>query len=328
MSAAAQSPIEGPFPSLAGATGWLNSQPLTPSGLRDKVVVVDFWTLTCINWIRSLPYVRAWAQKYEHRGLVVIGVHTPEFAVEQDVDNVRRAAKEMRVDYPIALDNDYAVWRAFNNEYWPALYFIDGRGQIRHHQFGEGEYERSERIIQQLLADAGIAGIGDDLVSVDARGIEAAADWGALRSPETYVGYQRGENFASPGGVVPDERHTYVAPARMNLNYWALSGEWTVGRQAAVLQEAGGKITHRFQARDLHLVMALGQGATAVRFRVLIDGQAPAAAHGVDIDEEGNGTVRELRLYQLIRQPGHVAEHTFEISFLDPRVEAYVFTFG
>src|SRR4030095_10485373 len=253
--AAVQLRIEGEMPSLGGATEWLNSPALTAAGLRGKVVLIDIWTYTCINWLRLLPYVRAWAEKYKNQGLVVIGVHTPEFAFEKNVDNVRRAAKDMKVDYPIAVDSNYAIWRALRNEYWPADYFIDAQGRIRHHHFGEGEYERSERIIQQLLAEAGIGGIGDELVSVDARGAEAAADWGSLKSPENYVGYERTENFSSPGGAVLDRRRVYAVPARLRLNQWALSGEWTVQKQATVLNQANGRIAYRFHARDLHLVM-------------------------------------------------------------------------
>jgi len=326
--AAVQLPIEGELPSLGSATEWLNSQPLTAAGLRGKVVLIEFWTYTCINWLRSLPYVRAWAETYKDQGLVVIGVHAPEFAFEQHVDNVRRAAKDMRVDYPIAIDNDHAIWRAFKNKYWPALYFVDGQGHIRHHQFGEGEYEQSERIIQQLLAEAGIGGIRHDLVSVDARGAEAAADWGSLKSPENYVGYERTENFASPGGAVLDKRRVYAAPARLRLNHWALSGDWTVEKQATVLNKANGRIAYRFHARDLHLVMGPAVRGTSVRFRVLIDGQPPGAAHGIDVDDQGNGTVTEQRLYQLIRQPKPIADRQFEIEFLDSGVEAFAFTFG
>jgi len=326
--AAAQLPIEGELPSLASATGWLNSPPLTAAGLRGGVVLVDFWTYTCINWLRTLPYLRAWAEKYQDHGLVVIGVHTPEFDFEHDLDNVRRAATDLRVNYPIAIDNDYAIWSAFDNHYWPALYFVDAQGQIRHHQFGEGQYEQSEMIIQQLLTKAGISGIGHELVSVDASGVEAAADWDSLWSPENYVGYERTENFASPGGAVLDTRHVYAAPARLRLNHWALAGDWTVERQAIVLHQAGGRIAYRFHARDLHLVMGPAARGTPVRFRVLIDGQPPGAAHGTDIDDQGNGTVTEQRLYQLIRQRGPVTERTFEITFLDPGVQAYAFTFG
>jgi hypothetical protein len=328
MHPAAQLPVEGELPSLSGATGWINSQPLTVADLRGTVVVVDFWTYTCINWLRSLPYVRAWAEKYKDHGLVMIGVHTPEFAFEQDVENVRRATKEMRVGYPIAIDNDYAIWRAFNNHYWPALYFVDAQGRIRHHQFGEGAYEQSEMIIQQLLIEAGIGGVGHELVSVDPRGVEAAADWDSLRSPENYVGYERTENFASPGGAAWDERRVYAAPARLRHNHWALAGDWTVERQAAVLHEADGRIAYRFHARDLHLVMGPAVRGTSVRFRVRIDRQPPRAAHGTDVDDQGDGTVSEQRLYQLVRQRGPVTERTFEITFLDPGVQAYAFTFG
>jgi thiol-disulfide isomerase/thioredoxin len=250
-----QLPVEGELPSLSGATGWLNSQPLTAAGLRGKVVLIDFWTYTCINWLRSLPYVRAWAEKYKNQGLVVIGVHAPEFEFEKNVDNVRRAAKDMKVNYPIAIDNNYAIWRALKNEYWPALYFVDAQGRIRHHHFGEGEYEQSEMVIQQLLAEAGISNIDHKLVSVDTRGVEAAADWGSLKSPENYVGYERTENFASPGGAVLDKRRVYAAPARLRLNQWALSGDWTVKKQATALNKANGRIAYRFHARDVHLVM-------------------------------------------------------------------------
>ncbi|MFL5804609.1 MAG: thioredoxin family protein [Roseiflexaceae bacterium] len=326
--AAVQLSIEGELPSLGSATEWLNSQPLTAAGLRGKVVLIDFWTYTCINWLRSLPYVRAWAEKYKDQGLVVIGVHTPEFAFEKDVDNVRRAAKDMRVDYPIAIDSDYAIWTAFDNHYWPALYFVDAQGHIRHHQFGEGQYEQSEIVIQQLLAEAGIGGIGHELVSVDARGAEAAADWGSLQSPENYVGYERTENFASPGGAALDQRKVYAAPARLNLNHWALSGDWTVKKQATVLNAANGRIAYRFHARDLHLVMGPATRGTSVRFRVLIDAQPPGAAHGIDVDDQGIGTVSEQRLYQLIRQPQPIDDRLFEIAFLDSGVEAFAFTFG
>src|SRR5882724_8181156 len=326
--AAVRLPIEGELPSLGGATGWLNSPPLTAAGLRGKVVLIDVWTYTCINWLRSLPYVRAWAEKYKNRGLVVIGVHTPEFAFEKNVDNVRRAAKDMKVDYPIAIDSDYAIWRALKNEYWPALYFVDAQGRIRHHHFGEGEYEQSERIIQQLLAEAGIGAISHELVSVDARGAEAAADWGSLKSPEYYVGYERTENFASPGGAVLDKRRVYAAPAQLRLNHWALSGDWTVKKQATVLNKANGRIAYRFHARDLHLVVGPAVRGTSVRFRVLIEGKPPGAAHGIDVDDRGNGTVTEQRLYQLIRQPKPIADRQFEIEFLDSGVEAFAFTFG
>ena len=327
-AAMAPLPVEGRFPPLGGATGWLNSQPLTAADLRGKVVLVDFWTYTCINWLRSLPYVRKWAEKYKEQGLVVIGVHTPEFRFEKDVDNVRRAAKDMKIDFPIAIDNDYAIWRALDNHYWPALYVIDAQGRIRYHQFGEGEYERSERIIQQLLSEAGFSGIGNQLAAVDARGVEAGADWADLKSPENYLGHERTENFVSPGGAVVDKRRVYAAPARVKLNDWALSGDWTVKKDAVVLNKASGRIAYRFHARDLHLVMGPAVRGASVRFRVFIDGQPPGAAHGIDVDDQGNGTVAEQRLYQLIRQSTPIADRQFEIEFLDPGVEAFAFTFG
>ena len=320
--------VEGALPSFAGATAWLNSEPLTPADLRGKVVLTDFWTFTCVNWLRTLPYTRAWAEKYADSGLVVIGVHTPEFPFEQDLDNVRRAARGMRVEYPIAVDSDYAVWRAFNNHYWPALYFVDAQGRIRHHHFGEGAYEMSEMIVQQLLAEAGFTGFNEELVSVRPEGTEVAADWSSLESGETYVGYEQGENFVSPGGFAPDEPHAYVVPTQLRTNHWALSGVWTVTTRAAVLNEAHGRITFRFHARDVNLVMGLGERGTSVRFRVSVDGKAPGAAHGTDVDAQGQGTAGDQRLYQLIRQPGQVDDRTFEIEFLDPGVEAYVFTFG
>jgi thiol-disulfide isomerase/thioredoxin len=326
--AAAQLPVEGELPSFGGATGWLNSPPLTAAGLSGKVVLTGFWTYTCINWLRQLPYLRAWAAKYSGQGLVVAGVHTPEFSFEADVDNVSRAVREMMIDYPVAIDSDYAVWSAFGNHYWPALYFADAGGLIRHHHFGEGEYQQSEMVIQQLLAEAGSAAAGHELVSVEARGAEAPADWATLRSPENYTGYGRTENFASPGGAVPGQGHAYTAPAELRLNQWALSGGWTIGEQAATLNEAGGQIAYRFHARDLHMVMGPAVPGTPVRFRVLVDGQPPGAAHGDDADGQGNGTVAGQRLHQLIRQPGVITDRTFEITFLDPGAQAYAFTFG
>ena len=328
MPAAVQSIIDGELASLRTANAWLNSQPLTAAGLRGKVVLVDFWTYTCINWLRTLPYVRAWAEKYKDRGLVVIGVHSPEFSFEKSVDNVRRAAMDMKVVYPIAVDSEHAIWRAFNNAYWPALYFIDAKGKIRHHQFGEGEYEQSEKMIQRLLAEAGVAGIGDELVSVDGQGAEAAAEWTSLKSPENYVGYERTENFASPGGALLGKRRVYAAPAQLSLNQWALSGDWTMGQEATMLNTPNGRIVYRFHARDLHLVMGPVARGTSVHFRVLIDGQPPGAAHGLDVDGRGNGTVAEQRLYQLIRQPKPFADRQFEIEFLGAGVEAFAFTFG
>jgi thiol-disulfide isomerase/thioredoxin len=326
--AAVQLPVEGSLPSLAGATGWLNSPPLTAAGLRGKVVLVDFWTYTCINWLRTLPYLRAWAQTYQDHGLVVIGVHTPEFDVEHDLDNVRRAVRDLGVDYPVAVDSDYAIWTAFDNHYWPALYVVDAQGQVRHHRFGEGGYQQVEMILRQLLTEAGAGGIDQDLVSVDAGGVEAPADWDSLWSPENYLGYERTENFASPDGAVLGTRQVYAVPARLRLNHWAVAGDWTVNRQAIVLNAPDGRIAYRFHARDLHLVMAPTAPGGPIRFRVLLDGQPPGAAHGVDIDDQGNGTLTEPRLYQLVRQPGPIGERTFEVSFLDPGVQAYAFTFG
>jgi len=328
MPRAVPLPVEGELPSLGGARGWLNSQPLTAAGLRGKVVLVDFWTYTCINWRRTLPYVRAWSEKYRDQGLVVVGVHSPEFEFEKDVDNVRREARNMQVAYPIAIDSDHAIWRAFDNEYWPALYFVDAQGRIRHHQFGEGDYEQSEMVIQQLLAEAGTGRTGQGLVSVDAQGAEAAADLDSLRSAENYVGHARTENFASPGGARLNEPRLYAAPARLSLNHWALSGDWTMGMQATALNKAGGRIVYRFHARDLHLVMGPATRGTSVRFRVLIDGRPPGAAHGVDVDDQGKGTVTEPRMYQLIRQREPIADRQFEIEFLDAGAEAYALTFG
>jgi thiol-disulfide isomerase/thioredoxin len=326
--AASKLPDEGAFPSLDGATAWLNSQPLTAAGLRGKVVLVDVWTYTCINWLRTLPYVRAWSEKYKDQGLVVIGVHSPEFPFEQDIDNVRRAAKDMNVEYPIAIDNDFAVWDAFKNQYWPALYLVDAHGRIRHHQFGEGGYDRTERAIQQMLAAAGANGVSRELVSVSPRGAEAAPDWDSLKSPENYLGSARTEHFSSPGGATTGKPRVYAAPAKLRLNHWALSGDWTVEKGLTLLNKSNGRIAYRFHARDLHLVMGPAKPGTAVRFRVLIDGQAPRAAHGADVDDQGNGTVREQRLYQLVRQAKPIVDRLFEIEFLDPGLEAFAFTFG
>ena len=314
--------------SLGTASAWMNSPPLTASELRGKVVLIDFWTYSCINWIRSAPYVRAWAEKYKDQGLVVIGVHTPEFAFEKNIDNVRRAVKDMGVAYPVVIDNDYAIWRAFKNNAWPALYFVDAQGRVRHRHLGEGEYERSEKIIQQLLSEAGAADIRREVVSVNARGAEAAADWGSLKSPETYVGYERGQNLMSPGGAVIGKRHVYSTPGSLRLNDWALSGDWTVKQELSALNKPNGGIAYRFHARDLHLVLGPVAPGSSVRFRVLIDGQPPRAAHGIDVDDQGNGTVTEQRLYQLIRQPKPIADRLFEIEFLDSGVEVFAFTFG
>ena len=303
-SAAARLPEEGALPPLSGGTDWLNSQPLAASGLRGKVVLVDFWTYTCVDWRRTLPYIRAWAEEYRDRGLVVIGVHTPEFSFEHKVENVRWAIKDIRIDYPVAIDSDYAIWRAFNNEYWPALYLVDAKGQTRYHQFGEGQYEQSERAIQQLLTEGGAGGIGQELVSVLPNGAEVAADWSTLRSPESYVGYAQSQNFASPGGAARNKSRVYTSPARLELNHWALTGDWKVGKEVIVPNQAGGRIAYCFHARDVNLVMGPAALGTSARYRVLLDGQPPGAAHGDDVDSQGHGTIVEQRLYQLIRQPG------------------------
>jgi thiol-disulfide isomerase/thioredoxin len=296
------------IPALTGATGWLNSEPLDPAELRGRVVLVNFWTLTCINWLRQEPYVRAWSQAYRDDGLVVIGAHTPEFSFEHEIDRVRHATKARAIDYPVALDNDYEVWDAFDNHYWPALYFVDTEGIIRDQHFGEGRYEESERVIQRLL------GVERELVSVEALGAEAPADWDHLRTPETYLGYERGESFASSG-------------ERLDLNHWALAGEWTRGPENVVLDQGGGSIAYRFHARDAHLVLSPG-AREPIAFRVLLDGEAPGPSHGVDVDEDGTGLLREGRLYQLVREHDTVRERTLQITFLEPGAEAYVFTFG
>jgi thiol-disulfide isomerase/thioredoxin len=321
-------PSEGGFPSLGGATGWHNSQPLMAADLRGKVVLIDFWTYTCVNWRRTLPYVRAWSAKYKDHGLVVIGAHTPEFSFEHNVDNIRWAVKDMKIDYPIAIDSDYAIWNAFGNEYWPALYFIDANGHIRHHQFGEGEYQQSEAVIQQLLSEAGGGGFDSKPVSVDAFGAEIAADSGSQSTPETYVGYGQTENFASPGGAARNKSHVYAPSERLSLNHWALAGDWTVGKEAIALNQTAGRIEYRFHSRDLNLVMGPAARGASVRFRVSIDGQPPGDAHGADVDGQGNGTIVEPRLYQLIRQPDPIVDRQFEIEFLDPGAQAYDFTFG
>jgi thiol-disulfide isomerase/thioredoxin len=309
------------MPSLGGATEWLNSEPLGPAELRGRVVLVNFWTLTCINWLRQEPYVRAWSQAYRDDGLIVIGVHTPEFAFEHEVDRVRQSIKDREIDYPVALDNDYEIWSAFDNHYWPALYFVDADGVIRDQHFGEGRYERSEREIQELL------GVERDPVPVRGIGVEAEADWDSLGTPETYLGYGRGERFASPHGVAASERHAYELPERLSLNQWALSGEWKIEREPVVLEEGSGSIVFRFQARDAHLVLSPGNGGP-IPCRVLVDGEAPGPSHGVDVDEEGNGVLTDGRLYQLVRAHDTVRERTLEITFIEPGAEAYVFTFG
>ncbi|MBW9063098.1 cytochrome c biogenesis protein DipZ [Rhizobium herbae] len=321
-------PVEGILPPLDGAVEWLNSRPLTVEELRGKVVLVDFWTFSCINCIRTIPYVRAWAEKYRDQGLVVIGVHAPEFAFEKRIDNVKQAASDFKIGYPIAVDNDFAIWRAFGNSYWPAQYFIDAEGRIRHHHFGEGDHEQSERVIQELLTEAaGRRGDDGGLVKPDAKGAEFAPDFANLQSGEDYVGYMRAANFVSPEGVAADEARDYTVGA-LRLNQWGLAGNWTMGPEQATLNRAGGSITYRFSARDLHLVLGPGTGSRKVRFQVKVDGVAPGPDHGSDIDAAGNGTVSETRLYQLVRQSGEVRERTFEIRFHDPGVEAFVFTFG
>ena len=285
------------------------------------VVLVDFWTFTCINWLRTEPYVRAWSRAYTDDGLVVIGVHTPEFSFERQIDRVEDAVMERAIDYPVAIDSVYAIWTAFDNHYWPALYFLDAGGVIRDHHFGEGRYEQSERVIQRLL------GVERELVSVEGRGVEAEADWDHLRTPETYLGYGRAENFASPGGAGLDARRAYKLPERLRSNQWALAGEWRIGTESVVLEQAGGSIVYRFQARDAHLVLSAG-AREPIPFRVLVDGETPGRSHGVDVEEDGSGLLRDGRLYQLVRQHDTVRERTLEITFLEPGAEAYVFTFG
>ncbi|KAF5885967.1 MULTISPECIES: cytochrome c biogenesis protein DipZ [Rhizobium] len=320
-------PVEGPAPSLDGAVEWLNSEPLTTEQLRGKIVLVDFWTYSCINCIRTIPYVRAWAEKYAAQGLVVIGVHAPEFAFEKKIDNVKKAIGDFQIGYPVAIDNDYGIWRAFENSYWPAAYLIDAKGQIRYHHFGEGNYNRTEKAIQDLLREAGSQTTASAPVVPDAKGVEAGPDLGNIRSGETYLGYEQAANFASPEGLQADTAKSYSI-AEPGLNGWGLSGIWTVGRDQATLDQPGGGITYRFSARDLHLVLGPGAGDKPIRFQVKIDGKAPGPDHGSDVDADGNGTVTTTRLYQLVRQSGTVAARNFEIRFLDPGVQAYAFTFG
>jgi thiol-disulfide isomerase/thioredoxin len=309
------------IPALDGATAWVNSEPLTPAALRGRAVLVNFWTLTCINWLRQEPYVRAWSQAYRDDGLVVIGVHTPEFSFEHEIEGVRQAVTERGIDYPVAADNDYEVWTAFSNHYWPALYFVDREGLIRDQHFGEGRYEESERSIQKLL------GVERELISVEGAGVEAEADWDHLYTPETYLGHWRGERFASPDAAVLDTPQAYELPERLPLNRWALAGEWTIAPERVELKRAPGTIAFRLHARDAHAVLASGSGGS-VPFQVRVDGEAPGASHGVDVDEAGNGVVREGRLYQLIRERDEIRERTLEITFLEPGAEAYAFTFG
>ncbi|RVD78686.1 cytochrome c biogenesis protein DipZ [Pseudomonas koreensis] len=321
-------PVEGRLPPLNGAVQWLNSPPLDAQALKGKVVLVDFWTYSCINCLRTLPYVKAWAEKYRDQGLVVIGVHAPEFAFERDVGNVTKAMKALGINYPVAIDNDYRIWRAFNNEYWPAHYFADAQGRIRYHHFGEGDYAESERVIQQLLREAGAKTVADGLINADAKGVQQAPDMNQVLSPETYVGYQRAEHFVAQSGLVPDKVATYNPPANLTLNDWSLGGQWAVGAERATASAPASRIVYRFHARDLHLVLGPGADGKPVRFKVSIDGQAPGDAHGVDVAADGSGRVTEQRLYQLVRQTDAVRDRTFTIEFLDPGVSAYAFTFG
>jgi cytochrome c biogenesis protein CcdA/thiol-disulfide isomerase/thioredoxin len=321
-------PVEGELPSLSGAVAWLNSAPLTPQALRGKVVLIDFWTYSCINCLRALPYVKSWYDRYRDQGLVVIGVHAPEFAFEKDPQNVKRAVRELGITYPVALDSNYAIWQAFHNQYWPAHYFIDAQGQVRGHHFGEGDYDGSEQLLRQLLTEAGAGQLAAAGAPVSGTGVEAAADEAAVESPETYIGYERAANFASPGGQQPDAPGSYSVPAKLQLNQWALSGPWRVEGERAVATAAHAGIVFRFRARDLHLVLGSADAAHPVRFRVTVDGAAPGADHGADVQSDGTGTVHEQRLYQLLRLSHPDAEHTFAIEFLDPGVQAYSFTFG
>jgi thiol-disulfide isomerase/thioredoxin len=321
-------PVEGRLASFDGATGWLNSDPLTPEGLRGRVVLVDFWTYTCINWLRTLPYVKAWDAKYRGQGLTVIGVHTPEFGFERTVDNIVTQSRNFGVEYPVAIDSDYGVWRAFSNHFWPAVYIADTEGRIRHHHFGEGEYAQTEMVIQQLLLDAGAKDLDQGLVEVEPKGLEVAADWRTLGSPETYTGYGQATGFASEAVAAFDKPHGYTASARLPLNDWDVSGNWTVARHAAIVNEGGGRVAFRFHARDVNLVMGPASSGASIPFRVFLDGQPAEGAYGTDVDAAGRGTVGEQRTYQLIRQPGSIADRTFEIEFLEPGVEVYCFTFG
>lgn len=328
-SAAVELPVLGNLPALDGAVGWLDSTPLTAAQLRGKVVVVNFWTYSCINSLRQLPYLRAWAQQYRDQGLVVVGVHAPEFAFERDIGNVRRTLQQLGIDYPVAVDSEHRIWDAFGNQTWPALYFVDAKGRVRFRKFGEGDYAELEAVIRQLLAEAGARNLAKAPTAVAARGAEAEADWADLRSPETYTGYARTERFRSAGGIRHDRRHRYAfADAELGLNQWALAGAWAMGAEATALGESGGRIAYRFHARDLHLVMGPTRAGRPVRFQVRIDGRPPADAHGGDVDSQGNGVVTEPRMYQLIRQPGPIVDRLFEIEFLDPGVATYSFTFG
>jgi thioredoxin family protein/AhpC/TSA family protein len=328
VTATSTLPIEGELPELGGATTWLNSEPLTPARLRGQVVVVQFCTFSCVNWLRTLPYVRAWAGRYRDYGLVVVGVHSPEFPFEHDLEKIRSALDGMGVDYPIAVDNDFAVWRAFDNAYWPALYFVDAEGHIRHHHFGEEDYARSERVIQQLLAEAGSADVDEDLVAVEPDGIYLAADWDELGSPETYIGYARATGFASPGGLQPDRSRVYAEPSRLALNRWGLAGDWTVGQQITTLNEPGGRIVHRFHGRDVNLVLGRQADGGPVRFKVRMDGEPPGRACGLDVDERGDGVVSDARLYQLIRRDAPIARSALLAGNMRPHPVVVIIQLG
>jgi thiol-disulfide isomerase/thioredoxin len=326
--AASDLPVEGMLASFDGATAWLNSEPLTPAALRGRVVVVQFWTYTCINWLRTQAYYRAWSQRYRDKGLMTVGVHTPEFKFEHDLENVKWAVQARHIDYPVAVDNDYEVWRAFANNYWPALYFADAEGRIRHHRFGEGDYERSEMVIRQLLADAGAEDTRPGLATIDPSGDEVQADWEDLGSPESYLGYEQANGFDPGGSAAPDKPHDYTAPVKLRLNRWGLAGNWTLRSDASRLNAPDGRIAYQFHARDVNLVMGPGRKGETVRFRVLLDGQRAGSSHGADVDADGNGMVVQQRMYQLIRQQRPIADRRFEIEFLDAGAEAFCFTFG
>ncbi len=321
-------PVEGPLPSFSGATSWLNSEPLTPEGLRGRVVLIDFWTYTCVNWLRTLPYVRAWDAKYAAHGLTTIGVHTPEFDFEHDIDNIITQARALDVPYSIAVDSDYGVWSAFDNHYWPAVYIADAEGRIRYHHFGEGEYAMQEMVIQQLLLEAGAEDVDLDLVSVDQVGLEVAADYATLRSPETYLGYGQARGMTSPDGLRADEAHDYAPPETLRLNEWAPSGGWSISRRAAIATEPSARLAFRFQARDVNLVMGPATRGAEIPFQVSLDGEPATGATGTDVDADGRSVVSEQRTYQLIRQTGPITERLVEIEFLERGAELFCFTFG
>jgi thiol-disulfide isomerase/thioredoxin len=321
-------PVEGHLAPFSGATGWLNSTPLTPEGLRGRVVLVDFWTYTCINWLRTLPYLREWHARYADKGLTIVGAHTPEFDFEHDVDNIVKQSAALGVTWPIAIDSNYGVWRAFANHFWPAVYLADAEGRIRFHQFGEGEYAMTEMVIQQLLEDAGATDIAQGFAAVDPRGLEVSAEFRSLRTPETYLGYAQASGFAAPDGLREDRSHAYGEPTRLSLNTWSPIGQWTITDKAAVGDAAGGRIAFRFQGRDVNLVMGPTVKGTPIRFRVSLDGQPATGSHGTDVGPDGSGTVVDQKTYQLIRQPGLISERTFEIEFVDPGIQALCFTFG